>query len=232
MSIKSVAAAVLFVASAACHAAHITDKLVVGVYAKPTTDDKPLRLISSGTPIEVLAKKAGFTEVRLADETRGWVESRYVTEEKPAKAILLETQARLRQMGIEVARLREKAGEAPAAAGDAAAAGSAESAPNIDGTEALQARIADLKQQLAAAMGGHAEDDRYEAMRARSREALELLADAHGLRLDSAEPAEGTGWVVRLRAWLVGGAALVLGFVAGIAFIDWRIRRRYGGFRL
>ena len=36
------------------------------------------------------------------------MEAEYVTDEKPAKAMLLETQARLRQMGMQLAALREK----------------------------------------------------------------------------------------------------------------------------
>ena len=108
---------VLLAVTGSAGAAHITDKLVVGVYAEPNSDGEPLRLISSGTPLEVLGQKAEFSEVRLADETRGWVEKQYITEEKPANAMLLETQAKLRQMGLELAALRAKSGtgdDAPA----------------------------------------------------------------------------------------------------------------------
>ena len=106
---------VLLLCSGLTAAAHITDKLVVGLYPSPKAEGVPSNLLSSGTPLEVLKRQDGFAEVRLADDSTGWIEATYITEEKPAKAMLLETQARLRQMGLELAALREKQaeGEAP-----------------------------------------------------------------------------------------------------------------------
>jgi len=56
----------LILLSAAAGAAHITDKLVVGIYADPGVDGSPLKLLSSGTPLEVLQRKDGFVEIRLS----------------------------------------------------------------------------------------------------------------------------------------------------------------------
>lgn len=95
---------VLLLCSGLSVAAHITDKLVVGLYPSPKAEGVPLNLLSSGTPLEVLKRQDGFAEVRLADDSKGWIEATYITEEKPAKAMLLETQARLRQMGLESPR--------------------------------------------------------------------------------------------------------------------------------
>jgi hypothetical protein len=61
--------------------------------------------------------------------------------------------------------------------------------------------------------------------------ALDLLAEAQGLKLMRAEPAT-QGPITRYRTWIVGLAALLVGFGAGVAVIDYRIRRRYGGFRI
>lgn len=46
-------------------------------------------------------------------------------------------------------------------------------------------------------------------------------------------PESGNGWSVHVE-WFLGGltAALIAGFVAGITWLDKRIRRRHGGFRL
>ena len=71
-----------------------------------------------------------------------------------------------------------------------------------------------------------------EALRARTAEAVRLLADAHGMRLTATEAPPSVGFLQRYRSWIVGVVALVLGFAAGIAVIDYRIRKRYGGFRI
>ena len=222
----------------AAQGAHITDKLVVGVYSEPKAEGTPLRLIASGTPLEVLKRGQGFSEVRLADETRGWVESSYITEEKPAKAMLLETQAKLRQMGMELAGLREKVaadGEAPGSTPASAASSAAPTAREAQLRKSLQQaeqRIADLEQELAEVPRDQAARAELETLRLRTAEAVHLLADAQGLQLSAGVAPSPPGLLQRYRGWIIGGGALLLGFGAGIAFIDYRIRKRYGGFRI
>ncbi len=225
--------ALWLVAVVTVQAAHITDKLVVGLYPEPKAEGTPLQLLPSGTPLEVLQRKDGFAEVRLADDKTGWVESGYVTKEKPAKAMLLETQAKLRQMGMELAALREQGGDPDAApprppsqppssreAELQRALSKAEA--RVSEVEALlvdQQQVSDARQQLIA-------------LNAQVREALGLLADSQGMSLQAAGPEPAQDFFNRYQTWIIGLSALLLGFAVGIAFIDRRIRKRYGGFRI
>jgi SH3 domain protein len=208
--------------------AHITDTLVVGVYPSPKVEGQPLQLLSSGAPLEVLRREDGFAEVRLADGTTGWVEADYVTDEKPAKAMLLETQARLRQMGLELAKLRgEPAVENPDAAQRPGEAG--------DDTGALvhaEQRIAELQSALAAQRQASDAQERLDRLNAQVREALESLAATQGLTLQQTGAVPPAPFFERYQTLIIGLAALVLGFGSGVAFIDYRIRKRYGGFRI
>lgn len=212
-------------------AAHITDKLVVGLYPQAAAEGTPLQLLSSGTPLEVLQREQGFVEVRLADDTQGWVEADYITDEKPAKAMLLETQARLRQMGLELAALRAAAegNAAPAAVSLPPSAREAELQRALDTAEK---RVAVLEQQVQSEAVDVDAQQRLDALEAEVRSALETLAAAQGLALQDAEPATARDTFTRYRPWIIGLVALALGFAAGIAFIDHRIRKRYGGFRI
>jgi SH3 domain protein len=76
-------------------AAYITDKLVAGLYQEAKVTDKPVKALTSGTPLEVISRENGFIKVRTSDGVVGWVESAYLTDEKPARSILLDTQAKL-----------------------------------------------------------------------------------------------------------------------------------------
>ena len=71
-------------------AAHITDKLLAGLYEEPSSAQKPVKLLSSGTPVEVLEKRGGYQRVKLADGIEGWVNASYVTDEEPAQVKLEE----------------------------------------------------------------------------------------------------------------------------------------------
>ncbi|MCP3869712.1 MAG: TIGR04211 family SH3 domain-containing protein [Gammaproteobacteria bacterium] len=91
-------------------AAHITDKLQVELYQVPGGTGRVLRLLPSGTPVEVLGSRDAYNEVRLGDNSTGWVESRLVSNKKPTKIRLLELQAKsgkLQQRLMELERRLE-----------------------------------------------------------------------------------------------------------------------------
>jgi hypothetical protein len=82
-------------------ASHITDKMAVGLLESPN-DEQPKRLLTSGTPLEVLDRAGRLCKVRLGDGERGWLECRYISDEKPARAMLVEAQARASRLRDEV----------------------------------------------------------------------------------------------------------------------------------
>ncbi len=206
-------------------AAHITDKLVVGLYADQKLSGKPKRLLTSGTPIEVLKRGKGVVQVRLADDTRGWLEAHYVSEEKPAAMQLLEVQAELRRLKAQL-----KAAGAGQPDQAAVALPSVEDARAEQALAKAQARIRELENSLKE----------LPSLQAAARERDELkgrLAELRKLLGVEALPAAGaaeqdTSFWRRYSAWIVAGVLALLGFVAGITFIDYRIRKRYGGLRL
>ena len=226
---------ILLVLAGAAAAAHITDKLVVGIYAEPLAEGQPLQLLSSGTPLEVLQRKQGFIEVRLADDQRGWVEARYVTDEKPAKAMLLETQLKLRKLTGELQALKEGTGSAPPAEGVPAPTGQAPGAREAELEHALAAaesRIGELERKALVQSQASAAQSELDTLREQVNKAAQILADAQGLRLSQVETGAEKGPLERYANWIIGLVALVLGFGLGIALIDYRIRKRYGGFRI
>lgn len=202
-------------------AEHITDKLVVGLYASASLQGEPLRLLTSGTPLEVLEQGDDVLQVRLADDTRGWVEAGYVTSDKPASMMLLEAQAELR-------RLRRSLGE-QGGTGDQASSPDAEQAGALQ--EALnkaQARIKRLEKGQAELLAARVAQQKLESLEARVAEAVALLRKDPQPQPQPGEP----DLVEQYLPWIGTVLALVIGFAAGIGFIDYRIRKRYGGFRL
>jgi len=221
----------LIVLSAALGAAHVTDKLIVGLYAEPVAEGAPLQLLHSGTPLEVLGRRNGFVQVRLADDTRGWIESDYVTEEKPATAILLETQAKLRGANQRLAELQADGEVIGPAVTSADLPPSAREAQLRQSLEQAEARIIELEARLADVLVAEGAQQELDQLRERVRQAAQLLQEPQGVESDSLGPQHG-GVVSRYRPWIIGLAAGLLGFGAGVAFIDRRIRKRYGGFRI
>jgi SH3 domain protein len=99
---------VLLMAISSVQAAHITDKLLVGLYAKPTPGTQPIKVLPSGTPLEVLERKDKYSKVKLGDGKEGWVKSVYISNEKPARAMLLELQAKTSTLKNKLKEAEEK----------------------------------------------------------------------------------------------------------------------------
>lgn len=194
-------------------AAHVTDKLLVGIYTSADTSSKLLKLVESGTPLDVLETDNGFSKVRLGDGVEGWIEKSYVTEEKPAKAILLETQAKLAAMKNQQGRCDKN-----------------DVAPLGEKTETASGREVELERQVIS-------------LKKKMREVATILSFAVNdgeVRLgkntagDNSEDAhsEDDEQFQRYWPWVAMLITAALGFAGGVAFFDYKVRKRYGGFRL
>jgi len=239
--------------------ARITDKLLAGFYEQPDASTKPLRVLPSDTPLERLESSDGFTRVRLGDGSEGWVETRFISDEKSSRIMLLELQAKNSQLQQQLRRANQKlkalgeADDAPSAEdpelaelkrqlADARAEiellkqqTATEQAPPAD-ENAMKMRLAELEQALAEAKTAAKEDDSEQLANLRqSQQALQARLDRIAA-LAGAQPADapGTTGGFRLSAWHLPalGLALLLSFIGGIAFKNHRLAKRYGGFRL
>jgi SH3 domain protein len=133
--------ALLLIAASTLQAAHITDKLLVGFYEEPDESTEPSRVLSSGTPVEVLKREGAFSQVRLSDRSVGWIRTDYVTNDKPAKAIVLELQAKTGDLQQQIKKKDQELKALRAAAAPA----------DKKKVEELEQALKKTKQQLAEA---------------------------------------------------------------------------------
>lgn len=245
-------------------AAHITDKLIAGLYVEPDDSKDPVKGLPSGTPIETLEEKGDFTLVRLGDGNTGWVESRYITNEKPARVMLLELQARYstsqEKLRVSEQQLRQLGGDEPATgtgesreitgmrqqltdlkAENELLKSEKEKLAESVNRDTQQKRIAELEQMLEAAKqeleierqqnsGGsrtQALADENRELRKRIAEAAALLGTDPGQAPEVSEPFRPSVWHLPALAF-----ALLISFIGGVAFKNYRLAKRYGGFRL
>lgn len=159
----------LFVAVSSSQGAYITDKLVAGLYKEAKVTNKPIKALNSGTPLEVVSRKEGFVQVRTSDGVIGWVESTYLTDEKPARIILLDTQARLSMMQKKLDKLSQLE------EGSDVAKAAEEISALEEKLAQAQGKISQLELQLKAAhLSGDKLDQNRELL---EREKQQLVAD-------------------------------------------------------
>ena len=77
---------------------YITDKINVNVYSnidsKQPGNGEPIKSLSSGAIVNVLARENGYSKIRTSDDVEGWIESKYLSIEKPTRIEYLQLMAK------------------------------------------------------------------------------------------------------------------------------------------
>lgn len=89
-------------------AAYITDRIRVGLYAEPSTQNRPLKVLLSGEEIKLLEEKGNFIRVEINDGTQGWIGRQYLSEDEPAVRSLLASRKELARLQIELEQTRQE----------------------------------------------------------------------------------------------------------------------------
>jgi len=246
------------------HAAFITDKIVIEVRTERFDQGAILKELSSGASVEVLMSDGKYTRVRTTDNITGWVNSKFLSNEKPSQLEHLELLSKIKTTEEKLRVAEKKLADAPAA--DTGSANSEEietlkkQAKDVRWMKAemqkARSRAETAEEKLKAELKKrsskgkenddakqHLEDLRTQNNELETRLAAALLVNKQQREPANIEPAPAAfvatpttiddGRIVNLQ-WFLGSlfVALVIGFIAGLTWLDKRIRRRHGGFRI
>jgi SH3 domain protein len=68
---------------------YVTDRLAAELYPAPRAAGKPIRLLPTGTSLQVLSRQGDFVRVRSGDGNTGWIHRQRLQEDMPAQVLLL-----------------------------------------------------------------------------------------------------------------------------------------------
>lgn len=204
-------------APGAAETLYVTDRLQAGLHAGQTLESPVLALLGSGTALEVLESDGVLARVRTPEGTEGWVDARLLAVDVATRQ-LAELEARHRAL------------EAQVAAADAAAAEPAPApAPALDKELASERlRAGELEKRLAEAERAAR---RLTEVEAENTRLADTLARAQGGQPAPA-PETAPAWLDWRLAAALAPMLLLGGFGVGAWYVDWRARRRHGGFRV
>jgi SH3 domain protein len=184
---------------------YISDELTVPLRRGPSNGHRILHAgLPSGTALEILGedKAAGFTQVRTATGTEGWVPSQYLTGAPIAKTQLTAAQRRVQTLEAELKALRANFQEVRGARTQVESRAS-----DLDKqTQKLQAELAEVRRISANAVAQFEENKR-------------LTAENQQLQAQTTELSERGRTLernVQLRWLLFGGGLVLLGLVIGV----------------
>lgn len=103
------AACLLFpFATPAVAATYVSDKLEAQLRTGPSTQHKIVRILNAGMPVTVLEedKENGYSRITTENGIEGWILTRYLTENQPARAQLENASQKMDSLGLENRQLR------------------------------------------------------------------------------------------------------------------------------
>lgn len=191
----------------------IIDQVEAGLHESRSADSPILKILPTGTRLEVLARDGIRVQVRDASETVGWIDERFLMPEKPTRQLLNETESELVKAQAENQKLREQL-----AASDGRVE-PAELQKLRQARDRLQTELAGAREQIADLRS-----------RVNKREAgtenEQVSVFDHASRW--IDPILRTPWYLAATAAVL----LLLGLLLGVWLMDTMNRRRHGGFRI
>jgi len=250
----------LFVQGLCAESLYVTDRILLGVHESASKDSLLVQSVPSGTSLEILAEENSFKKVRTPDGTQGWVDAAFLVKEQPAPAqydILL---AKHKKTEEEIAGLKEKlkktekelqvrrdqVSNAQTSMQELKKKFQNQQTPVAVDDEQLkqaEAQINKLKARLRELESAEktkpetnvnpSDAAQLEKELASLRARVDLaMRSLEGEEILNAKAIAGTrpelpGWY-----WGVMLLFLVAGIAAGIGVMDYRNRKRHGGFRI
>ncbi|UCD87979.1 MAG: TIGR04211 family SH3 domain-containing protein [Desulfobacterales bacterium] len=200
----------LMVLPAHSETGYVKDDIEVMVRTDPGARRKIVAMPTSGTRVEVLETKEGWSKVRLPDNVEGWMLSRYLSPGPPNEVIIASLKRENQALRQRVKTLNEE-------------------------NPRLKSERSDLQKALAKqTKTAGALSASYETLKKESSEFLALKASYEKVSKDLAERTQRQGELEEqvkdlqntrtLRWFLAGAGVLFVGFVVG--FMTRRPKRR------
>ena len=233
----------------------ITDQIIIEVRSQRLLQGVVLQTLTRSSEVEVLSTDGGYSRVLTDDNVTGWIESKYLTDEQPipldnqsliTKTRELEEQLKAAESklivaadgggeGIDIAEIEELRKRAADAGWMRVELKKArERANDIDTkmkTSGLNANNSQEELKKLRAQNVALQERLSASMLVSEQQGMAILED--GTSSTPTSQSSDHDWTVSIE-WFFGSivVALLIGLIAGMIWLDKRIRQRHGGFRI
>jgi len=191
---------------------YVTDSLKLDARVGPGLENRIVRMVESGTPVQVLDERDGWSQVQLPGDEQAWILTRFLMDDPAARQRLARAEA-----ALVAARARVEEVAAQMQALSAENEGLREAGVAVEGrAEALATELREL-QRIAGAAVAMRDENRALSARAAELEKRYRILESENERLGDA----------RNRDWFLAGAGVLLGgMLLGFIIPKLRFRRR------
>jgi SH3 domain protein len=187
--------------------AYVTDSLQLRVYASASADSELLQTLESGESVEMFTSEGGFTQVTTYDGTVGWVKSAFLVEDPPEKLLYFSVSEKNKELVAELERLKTEL--------QSSSSSPSEDAPSAD-VDVLLTEVASLQ----------------ESNQKLQQQLENSVSQTQAPSTSVASINHQQGLMQYLTKWWFGLVAflLLIGFLFGLKYSSWRMKKRLHGF--
>ena len=101
---------VILVASMAVYAevAYVTDEVKIGLHKEPSNQSPIIKLVSSGTKLNIIERENDLVHVEEPEGVRGWINSQNILVSKPGKAKVIELEIAKKELEEKIKTLQSE----------------------------------------------------------------------------------------------------------------------------
>lgn len=232
--------ALLTSAGVAAETVYITDQLQIGLHAEKSLGSPIVKIVATGTPLELIKTEAQLSFVREPGGTGGWIDNSYISPTSSANVLLRNAESRIRSLEASLTDLQQ----------NQTAADLGDPPPSADEILLLQQQL-DEERQRSKQLQNQIQNPGNPAGPADSEDSLfakieELSEDNTQLKQQLASVIENTpaqqvktlsadsatNWFTIKNILISISILLVAGMLIGVYLMDFISRRRHGGFRI
>jgi len=219
---------------------YVIDELKIGLHEDRSIDSPIMKLVPSGTPLSVIERDNDLVHVQEPEGIRGWINSKYVINEKPGKSLIteLENKNKVLQKENDLLKSNKTTTATNTASPDNESNVLKELEQQLKSERLkvgeLQAQLTDLKTNIADIDNSDQYLDDIKALKQENQLLISQL-EASGIEVQAESNSMSDSTFV-INNWKNLSIAFLIIFVIGMAvgafFLDFQNRRRHGGFRV
>lgn len=237
---------VLFTVQAAklqAETVYITDSLLVGLHEEKSIDSAILKVLPTGTTLEVIKRDNEFVNVRDPKGVTGWISNSYLITNDPninENTDVSTAQSKIRDLEAELENIKIRQATKYHEQEQTINTGELDrlKAENIKLNQQLlsdklksgemQAKLAELRNQISQSGSNNKNANKIRLLTKTNAQLKEKIKQ---LQTSSQPKISITDNLNISNPLIVTVIALFIGLLIGIIFMDWRARQRHGGLR-
>ena len=204
--------------------AYVTDEVTIGLHKEPTNESPIIKLVPSGTELNIIERENDLIHVEEPEGVRGWINTQNALNNKPGKTKINELEITNKELHKKIETLEKKSTEL-------ISQGELEKKLNSERLKVgeLQVELTNIKSRAGNIQTSDKLLTDIEQLKHANKQLIDQLESAGINRKNSLGSIKPENESSSFSIFLI---IFIFGIVSGLFILDYINRRRHGGFRI